>query len=233
MINIKSDLQIGVKTKVLAKTDYQEQSRTTGFIYITGSPRKQTTETVYHSGIGLPFSKINSTLKTLDEPHIRKSRLSLLVFSFSSHHARSQPTTTSGGSNKREVTENKQQKKMLQRRREKRKIRGYSTELVSASGEKEGIYMTIQVIKGGLGSVLPSRTLSFKCKVRQLCALPSFLASISPVQDFGYLSGLQIADAVLFWTKIAFIFLRHITKSDLPSNLFVSSFGTNMLYRGK
>ncbi|KAI5677139.1 hypothetical protein M9H77_08089 [Catharanthus roseus] len=65
--------------------------------------------------------------------------------------------------------------------------------------------------------------------MRQLCASPSFSASISLFKDSGYFSGLQIVGAILFWIKTTFIFLCHITKSDLPSNLSVSIFGTDMI----
>ncbi|KAI5673076.1 hypothetical protein M9H77_13440 [Catharanthus roseus] len=42
-------------------------------------------------------------------------------------------------------------------------------------------------------SSISRKTLLVKCKVRQLCASPSFSESASPFQDSGYFSGLQIA----------------------------------------
>ncbi|KAI5663369.1 hypothetical protein M9H77_22692 [Catharanthus roseus] len=62
------------------KSDEQRKKQTTKLcqkeVIKLGSPRKRTTKTVYHLGIGRPISKINrESLRTLDEPLTHKKGL--------------------------------------------------------------------------------------------------------------------------------------------------------------
>ncbi|KAI5658526.1 hypothetical protein M9H77_27319 [Catharanthus roseus] len=58
-----------------------------------------------------------------------------------------------------------------------------------------------QISKSLSFSSISCKTLSVKCKVRQLCASPSFSVRISPVQDSEYSSGYKLRLQFYFGTK--------------------------------
>ncbi|KAI5648902.1 hypothetical protein M9H77_34907 [Catharanthus roseus] len=79
----KSDHQIECGERKLVD---HFKNRTIGFIYKNDSPRKRTTEMIYHSRIDRSVSEINSNPSELwaSLSHTRRSKLSLSVLSFSS-----------------------------------------------------------------------------------------------------------------------------------------------------